>query len=40
MEVEETINVLKDSQNRVKTMTIVHEKLYQSPNLKDINFKE
>jgi len=40
VEGEETINVLKDSQNRVKTMAIVHEKLYQSPNLKDINFKE
>ncbi len=40
VEGEETINVLKDSQNRVKSMAIVHEKLYQSPNLKDINFKE
>jgi PAS domain S-box-containing protein len=40
VEGEESINVLKDSQNRVKTMAIVHEKLYQSPNLKDINFKE
>ncbi len=40
VEGEESINVLKESQNRVKTMAIVHEKLYQSPNLKDINFKE
>ncbi len=37
---EETINVLKESQNRVKTMAMVHEKLYQSEDLKDINFKE
>lgn len=40
VEGEESINVLKESQNRVKTMAIVHEKLYQSSNLKDINFKE
>ncbi|MGB9979302.1 PAS domain S-box protein [Methanobacterium sp.] len=37
---EETVNVLKESQNRVKTMAMVHEKLYQSEDLKDINFKE
>ncbi|HEX3013071.1 MAG TPA: PAS domain S-box protein, partial [Methanobacterium sp.] len=37
---EETINVLKESQNRVKTMAMVHEKLYQSENLKGIDFKE
>ncbi|WP_424354915.1 PAS domain S-box protein [Methanobacterium sp. MBAC-LM] len=37
---EETINVLKESQNRVKTMAMVHEKLYQSEDLKDVNFKE
>jgi PAS domain S-box-containing protein len=40
VEGEETINVLKESQNRVKTMAMVHEKLYQSENLKDINFRE
>ena len=40
VEGEETINVLKESQNRVKTMAMVHEKLYQSENLKDINFGE
>ncbi len=40
VEGEETINVLKESQNRVKTMAMVHEKLYQSEDLKDINFKE
>ncbi|MCZ3365210.1 MULTISPECIES: PAS domain S-box protein [Methanobacterium] len=40
VEGEETINVLKESQNRVKTMAMVHEKLYQSEDLKDVNFKE
>lgn len=40
VEGEETINVLRESQNRVKTMAMVHEKLYQSEDLKDINFKE
>jgi PAS domain S-box len=40
VEGEETINVLKESQNRVKTMAMVHEKLYQSEDLKDINFRE
>lgn len=40
VEGEETVNVLKESQNRVKTMAMVHEKLYQSENLKDIDFKE
>ena len=40
VEGEETINVLKESQNRVKAMAMVHEKLYQSEDLKDVNFKE
>ncbi len=40
VEGEETINILKESQNRVKTMAMVHEKLYQSTNLKNINFKD
>ena len=40
VEGEESLNVLKESQNRVKSMAMVHERLYQSPNLKDINFKE
>lgn len=40
VEEEESINVLKESQNRVKSMAMVHEKLYHSSNLKDINFKE
>jgi two-component system response regulator len=33
-----TVNILKETQNRVKSMAIVHEKLYQSPDLTHINF--
>ena len=36
----EAVNVLKESQNRVKSMAIIHEKLYQSNDLTHINFKE
>ena len=36
----EAVNVLKESQNRVKSMAIIHEKLYQSDDLTHINFKE
>ena len=32
------VNVLKESQNRVKSMAMIHEKLYESPNLTHINF--
>ena len=35
---EEAVNVLKESQNRVKSMAIIHEKLYQSKDLTKINF--
>ncbi|MFH1198308.1 MAG: histidine kinase dimerization/phosphoacceptor domain -containing protein [bacterium] len=34
------INQLTDSQNRVKTMALIHEKLYQSRNLSKINFAD
>jgi PAS domain S-box-containing protein len=37
---EETVNVLKESQGRVKTMAMVHEKLYHSPTFTNINVKE
>ncbi len=39
-DLDETLNVLKESQGRVKTMAMIHEKLYQSPSFTDINFKE
>jgi len=35
---KEAVNVLKESQNRVKSMAIIHEKLYMSDDLTHINF--
>ena len=35
---EEAINVLKESQNRVRSMAIIHENLYKSKDLMHINF--
>lgn len=35
---ERIIDILKESQNRVRTMAIIHEKLYQSKDLAQINF--
>ena len=35
---EKAIEVLKESQNRVKSMAMIHEKLYQSRDLSHINF--
>ncbi len=37
---DEAVNVLRDSQSRVKSMAMVHEKLYQSPNLTKIDFAD
>ncbi len=37
---KEIVDVLRESEGRVKSMAMVHEKLYQSPNLTDINFKQ
>lgn len=34
------VDVLKESEGRVKTMAMIHEKLYESPNFTDINFKD
>ncbi|HEV3256913.1 MAG TPA: histidine kinase dimerization/phosphoacceptor domain -containing protein [Gemmataceae bacterium] len=34
------LEVLKESQNRVKSMALVHERLYQSKDLSNINFAE
>jgi PAS domain S-box-containing protein len=38
IEDEEAQNVFKESQNRVKSMAMIHEKLYQSENFARINF--
>ncbi|MTK63751.1 MAG: PAS domain S-box protein [Methanobacterium sp.] len=35
---EEALDILKESQNRVRSMAIIHEKLYQSKDLSEINF--
>ena len=37
---KEAVDVLQESQNRVKSMAMIHEKLYQSEDLIDINFED
>lgn len=37
---EEAVNVLKESQNRVKSMAMIHEKLYKSRSFSEINFSD
>lgn len=37
---EQETNILKESQGRVKSMAMVHEKLYQSPTFTKIDFKD
>ena len=36
----DVIDFFQDSQNRIQTMAMIHEQLYQSNNLAQINFKE
>ncbi len=37
---DKTLSIYKDSQNRIKSMALVHEKLYQSKDFSNINFNE
>ena len=37
---EETINLFEDSRNRIQSMALVHEKLYQSVDYAEVNLKE
>ena len=37
---EKILNLFEDSQNRIRSMALIHEKLYQSKDTEDINFKE
>ncbi len=37
---EETLKAVREGQNRVRSMALVHEKFYQSEELGEINFKE
>ena len=40
VEEDESLNILKESQNRVKSMAMIHEKLYQSKDFTHINISE
>lgn len=37
---KKTLQILKESQNRVKSIALLHEKLYESKTLKDVNLKD
>mgnify|MGYP003638277477 FL=1 len=40
IEDEQTLSILKESQDRIKSMSIIHESLYQSNDFSKINFSE
>jgi len=37
---ENTLNILRESQNRVKSMSFIHESLYRSNDFSEVNFSE
>lgn len=37
---KKTLDIFRDSQNRVKSMALIHEELYRTPNLSKIHFKQ
>jgi PAS domain S-box-containing protein len=37
---ENTLNILRESQNRVKSMSFIHESLYRSSDFSEVNFSE
>ncbi len=37
---QNTLNILKESQNRIKSMAFIHESLYQTKDFSNINFSE
>ena len=37
---EQTLKAVKDGQNRVRSMALVHERFYQAEELSEINFQE